>query len=123
MTELAIDKKIEQFVENLKKWEYEKWIIELLVWSALEEKVINVEHTKLNWINQFKQINDVYWEYLSFERVKTLKLGRLEKITYFIYCEIYPIQIVITDYNNWENNNIINMVFDDKVLGTLDSLN
>ena len=117
----STDTKIKEFVEYLKKGKYDIGIVKLLSGSALEEKVLNVTQTKTNWINQFNQIRSLYGNYLNLEKVKTIKLGELEKTIYFVYCEIYPIQIIIIEYNNGEKIDIINMEFDDQVLNTLSS--
>ena len=114
------DKKITEFVSYLKKGEYGQGIENLLKESSLEEKVLNVTQTKNNWINQFTQIQSVYGDYLNHEKVKSIKLGRMVKTYYFVYCEIYPIQIIITEYDNGDVIDLINMEFDDQVLTTLD---
>ena len=117
-----VDAKMKNFVDSLKSEEYGDGIVELLKDSALEEKVLNVSQTKTNWINQFIQIKSLYGEYISYEKVGTKKLGSLETTIYFVYCDIYPIQIMITEYNNGRKIDIINMEFDDQVLNTLNTL-
>jgi len=114
------DNKINEFVDYLKKGEYDQGIVKLLKNSALEEKVLDVTQTKNNWINQFAQIKSLYGNYLNYEKVKSIKLGKIEKIYYLVYCEVYPIQIVMTEYDNGNKVNIINMEFNDQVLDTLD---
>jgi hypothetical protein len=116
------DNKINEFVDYLKKGEYDQGIVKLLKNSALEEKVLDVTQTKNNWINQFAQIKSLYGNYLNYEKVKSVKLGKIEKIYYLVYCEVYPIQIVMTEYDNGNKVNIINMEFNDQVLETLDIL-
>ncbi|MDC7240220.1 MAG: hypothetical protein PQJ50_07665 [Spirochaetales bacterium] len=111
--------KMADFFESLKMKEYEKGIVELLEGTSLEEKILNVNQTRQNWVNQFQQINDLYGDYWSYELIKTIKLGNLEESYYFFYCDIYVIQIVVTEYKGEEKTDIINFVFNDQVLDTL----
>lgn len=113
------DKKMSVFFNSLKEEQYEEGIVNLLSGSLLEEKITNVSQTLKNWIIQFTQISDLYGKYLSYEKIFSIKLGAIEETSYFIYCQDYPIQIVITEYDNGSNINIINVYFNDKTLDTL----
>jgi hypothetical protein len=115
----VLDEKVGIFFQALKNGTYEQGIITLLEGSALEEKVVNVTQTRNNWINQFTQIRSLYGDYLAWDKVSAVTMGGLEETTYLVYCEDYPIQIVITEYNNGQEQKIINMYFDDQILDTL----
>lgn len=117
----AVDHKIGDFFAALKTGSYSTGLEKLLTDTALEEKVLRVTQTKNNWINQFKQIKSLYGDYLSYDKVFTKKLGDLEVSYYFIYCETYVIQFIVTEYDRDEKTDIINFLFDDKVLDTLDT--
>ncbi len=117
----AVDHKIGDFFTALKTGSYSTGLEKLLTGTALEEKVLSVTQTKNNWINQFKQIKSLYGDYLSYEKVFTKKLGDLEVSYYYIYCETYVIQFIVTEYDRDEKTDIINFLFDDKVLDTLDT--
>jgi hypothetical protein len=117
----AVDRKIGDFFSSLKKGDYSTGLEKLLKNTALEEKVLNVTQTKNNWINQFKQITSIYGDYLSYDKVFTKKLGKLEVSYYFVYCETYLIQFIVTEYDHDNKVDIINFVYDDKVLDTLDT--
>lgn len=113
------DRKMENFFNSLKKAQYEKGIVELLSDSILEEKILNVKQSLDNWISQFNQISKLYGNYISYEKVNTVKLGKMEETIYLVYCTNYPIQIVITEYFNGTRTQLINLYFDDQTMDTL----
>ncbi|MGL1892596.1 MAG: hypothetical protein OCD02_13285 [Spirochaetaceae bacterium] len=115
------DKKIAKFVDELKEQKYELAIVHLLANSALESIVIDNQSTMKDWINKLESIHQYYGDYLSFEKVSTTKLGELEQTIYLVYCEFYAIQVIIAEYNNGKQINIINMEFDDEVIDTLNT--
>lgn len=117
----STDKKIDKFFKQLQEGKYEEGLVDLLSDTALESKVITNIETKKDWIFQFTQIRNLYGKYLNYEKVKTITLGQIETTIYFFYCESYPIQIIMTEYNNGKKIDIINMVYDDQVLETLDT--
>lgn len=117
----STDKKINKFFKQLQEGKYEEGIVDLLSDTALESKVITDTETKKNWIFQFEQIRNLYGDYLSYEKVKTITLGKVETTIYLLYCERYPIQVIMTEYNNGKKIDLINMVYDDQVLDTLDT--
>jgi hypothetical protein len=113
------DNKMATFFSSLKKGQYEKGIVALLSDSILEEKIVNVTQNLNNWISQFTQIHNLYGDYLSYDKVFTVKLGNMEESTYLVYCTDYPIQIVITEYFNGSKTQLINLYFDDSTMDTL----
>lgn len=113
------DRKMDAFFATLQTGKYREGITELLTGSVLEEKVINVNQTMNNWVNQFTQIRSIYGDYLGYEKAVSIELGSLEETTYFVHCRDYPIQIVITEYDNGRQIQLVNMVFNDEVLETL----
>ena len=113
------NKKVEIFFESLKVKDYKSGIEELLTDTILEEKVLNVTQTKNNWISQFQQINSLYGDYWSYEHIMSTRLGNLEESYYFLYCEEYVVQLVLTEYKNKDKSDLINVYFDDQVLETL----
>lgn len=113
------DQKMDSFFTSLQQGNYRQGITQLLTGSALEEKVIRVNQTMNNWVNQFAQIKSLYGDYLEYEKAVTISLGNLEETTYLVYCSSYPIQIVITEYDNGRSTQLINMYFDDESLDTL----
>lgn len=116
------DDKIEKFFFTLKEKKYGQAIEDLLKGSSLEQKILNVSQNKTNWINQFKQINDLYGDYWGYEHVYSIQLGKLEESYYFFYCEGYLIQIVITEYTKEDETDIVNFLFNDEVIDTLRNL-
>ncbi len=113
------DRKMASFFNTLKKGQYEKGIIEILSDSILEEKIVNVKQNLDNWISQFDQMSKLYGNYISYEKVNTLKLGNMEETIYLVYCTNYPVQVVITEYFNGSNTQLINLYFDDQTMDTL----
>ncbi len=113
------DKKMAAFFNTLKKGQYEKGIIELLSDSILEEKIVNVKQNLDNWVSKFDQISRLYGNYISYEKVNTIKLGNMEETIYLVYCTNYPVQVVITEYFNSSNTQLINLYFDDQTMDTL----
>jgi len=116
------DRKMDDFFSALQGGDYRQGIIELLTGSVLEEKVINEDETLSNWISQFTQIRSIYGDYLGYEKAAVVSLGSLEETTYFVHCIDYPIQIVITEYNNGRRKQLVNMFFNDEVLETMRQL-
>lgn len=114
------DKKMAVFFNSLKKGQYEKGIVELLSNSVLEDKIVNVPESLSNWIGQFTQIRSLYGDYLSYDKAAVIKLSSIEETTYFVNCTDYPIRIVMTEYNNGQKTQLINLYFDDSTLESLD---
>jgi hypothetical protein len=114
------DKKMSDFFNSMKSEKYESGIVKLLSNSILEEKIVNVTQNLNNWVNQFTQISSLYGNYISYEKVFSIKLGAMEETFYFVNCSDYPIQIVITEYDNGRKIQLVNLYFDDKTLETLE---
>ncbi len=114
------DSLMEKFLKHVKVENYEKAIESVVKGSLLEEKVLAVTQTKETWIRQFQIIRSAYGEYQEYEAVYTLKLGRLRKVYYLVYCKDYPIKVEIAYYITEDKRNVVQFNFNDESIDLLE---
>ena len=108
------DQRTAILVDHLKNKEFKEGISAMVAGTILEE------HDLSSLVNLLRGMHASFGDIYGFERVLSLELGKVKKITYFIYCDQYPIKLTLTEYYNGKRYHLVNIAINDNISEALD---